>query len=167
MTTSDEQDVQYFVMKGRRWRKTDPQIPSSLKAQLTKELMSARRAVKAALASNDVDQLKQARARVHDAKVALGERGPKWWEPYDDSGLDQRLLASTRAMLRHRGEGKTVCPSEIARIVGGIAWRERMPRSVEIAWQLEKDGWLQVTQKGLAVSQPTRGPIRLRKTKRK
>lgn len=41
--------------------------------------MEARRAVKEAKASNDDDQLRAARAAVDVAKVALGERGPVWW----------------------------------------------------------------------------------------
>ena len=42
-------------------------------------LMQARRAVKNALHSRDPAALRQARAAVDDAKVALGERGPVWW----------------------------------------------------------------------------------------
>jgi hypothetical protein len=42
--------------------------------------MSARRAVKEAKRAEDAQALKSARARVNDAKVALGERGPVWWD---------------------------------------------------------------------------------------
>lgn len=41
--------------------------------------MAARRAVGSALRANDVMAAKEARARVHAAKTALGERGPVWW----------------------------------------------------------------------------------------
>lgn len=41
------------------------------------ELMSARAAVRASLASGS--RLSDARGRVNAAKVALGERGPVWW----------------------------------------------------------------------------------------
>lgn len=41
--------------------------------------MAARRAVKAAKASEDPAALKVARASVDKAKVALGERGEVWW----------------------------------------------------------------------------------------
>ena len=37
------EDAHYFVVKGRRWRKTDPDIPEKLRAELVKELMAARR----------------------------------------------------------------------------------------------------------------------------
>lgn len=40
--------------------------------------MSARRAVRDA--KDDREALVDARKRVNDAKVALGERGPVWWD---------------------------------------------------------------------------------------
>jgi len=46
---------------------------------LVDELMDARRAVKAAKASQDAKDLAAARRAVNDAKVGLGERGPVWW----------------------------------------------------------------------------------------
>lgn len=42
-------------------------------------MMDARRAVGAALKLEDRVAEKAARARVHAAKLALGERGPVWW----------------------------------------------------------------------------------------
>lgn len=39
--------------------------------------MTARRAVRAA--KGDADALAEARAKVDEAKRALGERGPVWW----------------------------------------------------------------------------------------
>lgn len=42
--------------------------------------MRARRAVKGAKAADDASALGLARARVHAAKVALGERGDVWWD---------------------------------------------------------------------------------------
>ena len=41
--------------------------------------MAARRAVGRALRAGDDDTLRAARAAVHAAKVALGERGAPWW----------------------------------------------------------------------------------------
>ena len=41
--------------------------------------MATRRAVGDARRAHDVTAEKSARARVHQAKVALGERGPVWW----------------------------------------------------------------------------------------
>lgn len=41
--------------------------------------MQARRDIGTALRSGDALALREARAAVHAAKVALGERGPAWW----------------------------------------------------------------------------------------
>jgi uncharacterized protein len=73
-------DGRYVVIDGRRWRATDPDIPEDAAAELRRRLMAARRDVGAALRVGDVDAEKVARARVHAAKTALGERGTPWWE---------------------------------------------------------------------------------------
>lgn len=74
-------DGHYVVIDGRRWRATNPNLSEDIRQRLVSELMDARRAVGAALRSKDIDAEKAARARVNAAKTALGERGPKWWEP--------------------------------------------------------------------------------------
>jgi len=79
-------DGRYVIIDGRRWRATDPSIPEERRQELVDELMSARRAVGAAKRTRDEDAERAARTRVHAAKVALGERGPKWWE---SDGKDQ------------------------------------------------------------------------------
>lgn len=76
-------DGRYVVIDGRRWRATDPDLPEDVAAVLRRELMSARRAVGAALRSGDADAERVARARVHRTKTALGERGTPWWEQTD------------------------------------------------------------------------------------
>ncbi len=68
------------MIDGRRWRATDPEIPEDAAAVLRRELMSARRAVGAALRAADERAERAARDRVQRAKVALGERGTPWWE---------------------------------------------------------------------------------------
>ena len=45
--------------------------------------MDARRAVGAAARAGDAEAERDARARVHAAKVDLGERGPTWWDGED------------------------------------------------------------------------------------
>lgn len=77
-------DGRYVVIRGRRWRATDPDLPPDVSAVLRRELMAARRAVGAALRAGDADAERAARARVQRAKVALGERGTPWWEQSDD-----------------------------------------------------------------------------------
>ena len=73
-------DGRHVVIEGRRWRATDPDVPEDVAAVLRSELMSARRAVGAALRSGDAGAEAAARARVHRTKTALGERGTPWWE---------------------------------------------------------------------------------------
>ena len=73
-------DGRYVIIDGRRWRATDPSIPEERRKELVAELMDARRAVGAAKRGSDPEAEKTARARVHAAKVALGERGKPWWE---------------------------------------------------------------------------------------
>ncbi len=73
-------DGRSVVVRGRRWRATDPAVPEEVAAVLRSELMSARRAVGAALRSGDEQAERAARARVHRTKTALGERGTPWWE---------------------------------------------------------------------------------------
>ncbi|MFJ7330854.1 MULTISPECIES: hypothetical protein [Streptomyces] len=73
-------DGRYIVVKGRRWRATDPEIPEDVAAGLRRHLMAARRGVAASHRNQDPAAEKTARSRVHTAKVALGERGTPWWE---------------------------------------------------------------------------------------
>jgi hypothetical protein len=88
-------DGRYIVVVGSRggrlWRATNPGLAPEEREKLTKELMSARRAVR--LASGE-DQLAQARSRVDAAKIGLGERGPIWW---DDGApdLNRHLVKGT------------------------------------------------------------------------
>src|SRR3712207_3289771 len=72
-------DGRYFVVKGRLWRCSNPNLDEAERSCLVQDLMKARRAVKQALQQQDSGALKQARQNVHAAKVALGERGAVWW----------------------------------------------------------------------------------------
>jgi uncharacterized protein len=74
------EDGRWIIVDGRRWRATDPELPEERRKELVRELMSARSAVGWAKRRGDAEAEKAARKRVHAAKVALGERGPKWWE---------------------------------------------------------------------------------------
>ncbi|MFJ3175964.1 hypothetical protein ACIPJK_35045 [Streptomyces roseus] len=73
-------DGHHVVIKGRRWRATDPAIPDDASARLRAHLMAPRRAVAAARRAEDPEAEQAARDRVQVAKVALGERGVPWWE---------------------------------------------------------------------------------------
>jgi hypothetical protein len=86
-------DGRYLVVRGRLWRRTDPRLSEDRRAELTAELMTARRAVRGALAADDPEALRAARAAVDRAKHGLGERGPVWWS---DAAPDlTRKLART------------------------------------------------------------------------
>lgn len=69
-------DGRYFVVRGRLWRKTNPHLPEEERIELTSKLMAARRALRG---NSGPEKRAEARAAVHQAKVALGERGPVWW----------------------------------------------------------------------------------------
>jgi hypothetical protein len=73
-------DGRYFVVKRQLWRCINPSLSEDVRQRLVNDLMAARRKVKAAKAYGDPGQLKMAGARVQRAKVALGERGPVWWD---------------------------------------------------------------------------------------
>lgn len=82
------------------------------------------------------------------------------------SGADPRLVASIRELLAQRDEGKTICPSEAARAVGGDEWRELMQPARDAANELVGLGEVEVTQKGRVVDVATaRGPVRIRRTR--
>ena len=66
-------------MRGRLWRAANPHLDAAERELLVKALMEARRAVGTARRKSDAVAEKVARAKVHAAKVALGERGPVWW----------------------------------------------------------------------------------------
>ena len=67
-------------------------------------------------------------------------------------------------LLSRRAAGRTICPSEAARALGGDdGFRPLMPIVREAAAELVARGELEVTQKGQVVDpSAARGPIRLR-----
>lgn len=73
-------DGRYIVVDGRRWRASDPSLTPERRQELVNELMQARRDVGRAKRLHDAELERDARRRVHAAKVALGERGTPWWE---------------------------------------------------------------------------------------
>ncbi|CAL9334828.1 hypothetical protein AB0K98_18925 [Streptomyces werraensis] len=77
-------DGHHVVIRGRKWRATDPSVPEEAAARLRRHLMSARRAVRSATAADDEQAERAARSRVNRAKIALGERGAPWWEQSEE-----------------------------------------------------------------------------------
>jgi hypothetical protein len=80
-----EDDERWLVVDGRRWRRTDPVLPTDLVTGLTAHLGRGRSGVRTGEAAGDEAAVTTARRRVDLAKHGLGERGPRWWdEPEPD-----------------------------------------------------------------------------------
>lgn len=94
-------DGRYLVVRGRLWRTANPNLPDDVRSNLVRELMRARREVKESMRSADPARLASARAAVNAAKVALGERGPVWWD--DGTQFDRRLVKNTPYAQWYRG----------------------------------------------------------------
>ncbi|MFT3710673.1 MAG: DUF3253 domain-containing protein [Archangium sp.] len=76
-----------------------------------------------------------------------------------------RLERKIVELLRERGAGKTICPSDVARSLeeDEAAWRALMEPVREAGRQLAAQGVLVVTQRGRVVDAATaRGAIRYR-----
>lgn len=87
-------DGRYIVVRGRLWRRADPGLTEEARHALVAALMDARRSVARALKTDDAAALTKARRAVDEAKIALGERGPVWWDD-GDPDLNRRLARNT------------------------------------------------------------------------
>jgi hypothetical protein len=66
-------------------------------------------------------------------------------------------------LLRTRGAGKTICPSDVARAVAPHQFRPLMPAVRAVAAKLALRGVVEITQRGEVVSlAAARGPVRIR-----
>ncbi len=97
-------DGHYIVVAGRLWRAANPTLSADVRGRLVRDLMRARREVKEALKAKDDQRLAAARAAVDAAKIALGERGPVWWE--DGTQFDRQLVTNTPYAEWYRKRGK-------------------------------------------------------------
>ena len=87
-------DGRYFVVKGRLWRMSNPELTPEVRQPLVNQLMKARREVGTAKRACNADEERAARAMVDELKRALGERGPVWWSD-GAPDLNRRLVANT------------------------------------------------------------------------
>jgi hypothetical protein len=76
------------------------------------------------------------------------------------------LKSAILSLLQERDPGKSICPSEAAKLVGGKAsrhnWETLMEPARDAARQLAKAGRILITQKGKPVDPAkAKGPIRL------
>lgn len=75
--------------------------------------------------------------------------------------MDRTLERAIDTMTRNRST--TVCPSEVARKVGGDDWRALMEPTRQAARRLVAKGRLEILQRGHVVDPSyAKGPIRLR-----
>jgi hypothetical protein len=156
-------ETAFITVGGRRWRTSDPGIPEQFRQELVNELMSARRAVRDAKTPTAI---RGSRARVNDAKIALGERGRGWWLPPQSTATNRRIDAALRALLRSRERGRSICPSDVARIVGGTKWRTLLPVVRDRAVKMAEGGELEVLRRGRIVkTSATEGVLRYRLTR--
>ncbi len=81
-----------------------------------------------------------------------------------DGAAATRLRAAILALARHRGPKSSICPSDAARAVGGVDWRDLNDESRSIAMDLARAGEVDITQRGESVDPDSslRGPIRIR-----
>jgi hypothetical protein len=69
--------------------------------------------------------------------------------------------------VRSRGLEKSICPSEVAREMGGDEWRSLMPLVREIGAELVQEGSIIALQQGNSVDPlHAKGPIRFQVTQR-
>ncbi|MFN4294459.1 MAG: DUF3253 domain-containing protein [Thermoflexales bacterium] len=72
------------------------------------------------------------------------------------------LTAIILRLLRARGPGKTICPSEAARAYAPDDWRRHMPAARQAALDLADAGQIVILQRGRVVDgRSAKGPIRL------
>ena len=73
-----EHPDRWLVVKGRRWRRQDPELPPEVAERLLSHVGRGRSGVRAANAAGEDPA--PSRRRVDLAKHGLGERGTPWWE---------------------------------------------------------------------------------------
>lgn len=86
-------DERWLVINGRRWRRTDPSLPTEVVDALKSHLGRGRSGVGRAKRAGDDDAVAAARQRVGLAKHGLGERGPYWWEEPEPARLERARSA--------------------------------------------------------------------------
>ena len=74
---------------------------------------------------------------------------------------DDKIARAIQAQVTARGQGKSICPSEVARELAAD-WRSLMPDVRRVAQDMAEEGGIVVTQKGQPADAHTAlGPIRL------
>ena len=78
--------------------------------------------------------------------------------------VDQQLERAIGQLLSSREAFKSICPSEAAKLVDPVNWRELLEPARSAARRLVTAGTHEITQKGQIVDPSrARGPIRIRR----
>ncbi len=78
--------------------------------------------------------------------------------------VDQQLEKAIGQLLNSREAFKSICPSEAAKLVDPVNWRELLEPARSAARRLVTAGTHEITQKGQTVDPSrARGPIRIRR----
>lgn len=78
-------DGHYIIVNNRKWRATDPMIPTEELKEL-KHFLAIGRGGSRKSSNKSNDQIEAARKYTGLAKLGLGERGqPPWWQDSDDA----------------------------------------------------------------------------------
>lgn len=88
-------DGRYFVVRGRLWRTSNPALDEEHRQRLVSDLMTGRRDVTKGKRTGNSEHIRDARRRVDEAKTALGERGPVWWQD-GAPDLNRHLVENTQ-----------------------------------------------------------------------
>lgn len=121
-------DGRYIVVRGRLWRAANPNLPAERRDHLVRALMDARRGVGQAKRSADTRAEQAAHAAVDAAKIALGERGPPWW---DDGAPDyNRHMAKNTPYARWFDAVSTTASGAV--LIGTAGWS--IPKAVSGAF---------------------------------
>lgn len=77
--------------------------------------------------------------------------------------LSMSVSATILILATERGNDKTICPSEVARMLWPDEWRNHMEEVRLAAFTLRDEGKVQISQKGREVADNNvKGPIRIR-----
>ncbi|GAB2683989.1 hypothetical protein GCM10027037_01300 [Mucilaginibacter koreensis] len=77
----------------------------------------------------------------------------------DKATIQNRILQ----MATERGTDKTICPSEVARALFPVNWRNHMDEIRDAAFELRDTKQVMITQKGeVQTNNNLKGPIRIR-----
>jgi len=80
----------------------------------------------------------------------------------NQNDFDTRMRNQILTLVEERGAGKTICPSEVARVTRPDNWRPLMRKVRQAAIRLADAGQISIYRKGKAIStDQVRGVIRL------